>query len=236
MTSTNALHQRRHLLPSNYAKKILIDFCTQWLKENSAYSVATDGEPSAEPNQRDDEGRTIVREGDYPFVVRDSFGSNDESDLTTGIVVQRQPFGWANRSIGQKLHFVRQLEPDGAISQGQEYTDTIEMPMVCWCCAKEGLEADDIACMLTFALHAVRSILPGEYEGLRDILGVRCGEETILRRPTTKQELVGVPVYVTLELQYFWKIFDLRGLTMKGAIIEMKGDSSEKLSITVKRS
>lgn len=233
-SSTGPLRQRRELLPSNRAKTILIEFCTQWIRDNSAYHVPTEGAPEAEPNVLLD-GKPSARKGDYPLYVRDSFGENDSVDLTTGIVVQRLPFGWQGKSIGQQLHFVRQLDADEHILQGQEFTDTIVMPMVCWCLSKEGLEADDMACTLGFALHAARSILVetgGGYKGLRDITEIGVGTETQIR----DQGLVGVPVQVKLELQYLWRVFDLRGQTMKGVVFQMQGDASVKLKITADRS
>lgn len=236
MTARHGLEkQRRELMPSNYAKKIIIEFCEQWLRDNSAYGLPTDGAPDPEPNLVTPEGAPLVRSGDHPIYVRDSFGTNDRADLKTGIVVQRKSFGWSGRGIGQKLHFVRQLDPDDKILQGQEFTDEIEIPVVAWCLSENGIEADDMACMLGFALHAARSILPGSYQGLRDILDIHVGEETPVRDPTTKQELMGVPVSVRLTFQYFWRIFDLRGSTMKAATIQVQGDETVKLSITAER-
>lgn len=222
------------LLPTDYAKRILIEFATSFFRENTVYKV-TDGEPEGETVGRDSLGNLIAKTGDHPMFIRDTWGRDDSADLSMGIIVQRQGFGWQGKSIGQKLQAIRKLTPDDRILQGQEFMDTIPIPVTAWCVSKNGVEADRIASTLTLALHACRLILPGQYAGLRDILGVQCGTETPVKRPTTREVLAGVPVNVTFEIRYLWRVFDLRGSTARGTTIQVAGDPESKLTITTER-
>lgn len=234
MSDTPALF-KMDLLPTDYAKRILIEFCTTFFRDNTVYHVV-DGEPEGEKVQRDSLGDVIAKTGDHPMYIRDSWGRDDAADLTTGIVVQRQSFGWQGRSIGQQLQASRKLTPDDKIVQGMEYMDTMQIPVTAWCLSKNGVEADRIASTLTMAIHACRLMLPGQYPGLRDILGVQCGTETPVRRPTSREELTGVPVNVTFEIRYIWRVFDLRGVTARSTTIQVAGDPDSKLKITAERS
>jgi len=214
-------------LPVRYAKHILIDWAREWFTENGIFRVDSTGSAAVAPPPLDKDGRPRIRESLAGLFIRDQFAENLETDKTTGIVVSRGRLAFSYQGIGQVKGPVMQHRPtqprrpgDASVErtnweQGTEFTDVIRIPLVLLCLSKEGLEAEEIGQHIFFGLHFMRQMLPQRYAGLRDIVGLSLDEERPVRQATSQQELVAVPVAVTLELQYFWQVYERGDLPLR---------------------
>jgi len=222
--------QRRYnpaLLPIRYAKYLMIDWATEWFTTNGIFQVDGNAGGPVAPPPLDADGTPGKRPTLASMFIRDEYGENPEVDRTTGIVVSRGRIGFKYQGIGQVKGPVMQPRPTqprregdatkdkGNWEQGTEFTDVVNIPLTMFCLSKEGLEAEEIATNVVFGLHFMRLILPQRYACLRDIVGLSLEEERPVRQSTTRQELVAVPVAVTLELQYFWQVYERGDLPMR---------------------
>jgi len=226
----------RIAMPSIYATRVIIDFLRIWFTENGLHQMETGGRPEVEPIPFAADGTPQAREGLSSLVIRDSWGLNDPADKKKKIVVERGPMRWSSRHIGDFLDRVDIVtrSPTGAMSlqDATRFTDHLPIPVVAYCCAPIKLEADEIADWVFFGAKFSRHLLRERYSGVRDILSADVGSARLVDRPSTKHELVAVPVTLVLDVQFSWTVYE-RGAQPLRTIELRVTDDPEELALSV---
>lgn len=203
----------RATLPPAYAKRILIEFLNMWFSQNALFGMETGGQAEVEPMPMDADGTVTARDGMQSMTIRDGWGRGDEADKKKKIVVQRGPMRWASRHYNEFLERVDVVVKgvDGATSllDGQKFTDHMPIPVTAFCCSPDGLEAEEIATWVFFAVKFCRQQLREQFPGLRDIVSTDLGSEQLVERPSAaRHELVTVPVTIILDIQFEWIVYE----------------------------
>jgi hypothetical protein len=214
----------RRLLPGNHAKRIILDFVTKWFQQNAVFQMRS-GEPGPEPLPLDAGGEPSARSGVRSMVIRDGWGSNDPADLKRKVVVQRGPYRKDRTHIGNFGGGI-DVRVNGVIYRGELYTANSQYPVSIMCCSSVGAEADEIAQIIGEAFDFCRIQLREQYKGLRDVTQIEVGVEQLIDQPSTRTRLVGVPVNVTLDIQYDWLVFDVSGTTLRAFLQQAACDES----------
>lgn len=203
----------RSTLPTIYAKRVLIEFLQMWFSQNAAFGMETFGRADVEPVPVDADGSVKARDGSQSLTIRDGWGRGDEADKKKKIVVQRGPMRWASRHYNEFLERIDIVVDgiDGATSlqDAMKFTDHMAIPVTAFCCSTEGLEAEEMANWVFFAVKFCRQQLREQFHGLRDIVSAEVGSEQLVERPSAaRHELVTVPVTVILDIQFEWIVYE----------------------------
>lgn len=213
----------RRLLPGVHAKRIVIDFITKWFQQNAVFQIK-DGTAESAPQPLGPDEVPQIRGGDRGLVVRDGWGANDPADLKRKVVVSRGPYRKTRRHIGNLQGPIQIVDNKGVIHQGEVFTSNSDYHIQAMCCSSVGTEADELAQIIGEAFDFSRIPLRTQYRGLRDIVDIQVGQETLIDRPSSRTQLVGVPVDLVLDIQYDWLVFDMSGTLLKGFLLQAVAD------------
>jgi hypothetical protein len=217
--------ERARLMPHNWAKRAVITFIIKWFTENQLYDTSTDGDARPPPQPIDyASGELEARTGEPVLPVRAAFGRHDEVDHRREIVVQRGRFQAQRMHIGNQWDQIP-IEYRGATLLAKRYTANEQIPITAWCTSTEGEEADMIAGFVYAAFQFWRIDVRKDYPGLRDIVSLALGEETLIERIGSTHEVIAVPVTVVLDIQYEWLIFQKDAHTLRNIITQVESGS-----------